>query len=115
MMLPQDVLAKYDNVVKSLIPPVFDMYKHAPDAKFEVVFDEAVYKMAQYYFAVFQTLFTKESSEQKMVMSTFLAIKDPLYRSRKLIGHYEEMHGIIERKMFYLHKTAEEFKERSKV
>lgn len=50
-----------------------------------------------------------------MVMSTFLAIKDPLYRSRKLIGHYEEMHGIIERKMFYLHKTAEEFKERSKV
>jgi hypothetical protein len=46
MMLPQDVLAKYDNVVKSLIPPVFDMYKHAPDAKFEVVFDEAVYKMA---------------------------------------------------------------------
>ncbi len=50
-----------------------------------------------------------------MVMSTFLATKDPLHRSRKLIGHYEEMHGIIERKMFYVHKTAEEFKERSKV
>lgn len=37
-----------------------------------------------------------------------------MLRSRKLISLYEEMHGIIEKKMYYVHKTAEEFKERSK-
>lgn len=35
-------------------------------------------------------------------------------RSRKLINFYEEMHQIIEKKLYYIHKTAEEFKERSK-
>jgi len=48
------------------------------------------------------------------MISSFLSAKDPLHRSRKLINLYEEMHGIIDKKMYYVHKTAEEFKERSK-
>lgn len=48
------------------------------------------------------------------MLSSFLSTKDPLHRSRKLISLYEEMHSIIEKKLFYVQKTAEEFKERSK-
>lgn len=53
MILPAEVLNRYDMVVKSLLPPVFDSYKLPTDIKFEVLFDEAVYKMGGYYFAVF--------------------------------------------------------------
>ena len=53
MVLPTEVLNKYDMVVRSLQPPVFDSYKQPEGTKFEDAFDEAVYKMAQYYFAVF--------------------------------------------------------------
>lgn len=48
------------------------------------------------------------------MLGSFLGIKEPLLRSRKLINLFEEMHGIIDKKMYYVHKTAEEFKERSK-
>ena len=37
-----------------------------------------------------------------------------MHRSRKLINLFEEMHGIIDKKLYYVQKTAEEFKERSK-
>jgi endopeptidase La len=70
--------------------------------------------MAQYYFAVFQALFTKDNEAMRPMISDYLSLKDPMLRSRKLINLYEEMHGIIDKKMFYVHKTAEEFKERSK-
>lgn len=114
MILPAEVLNRYDMVVKSLLPPVFDLYKHPTDTPFEVVFDEAVYKMAGYYFAVFQALFSKDNDSMRPMLGSFLGIKEPMLRSRKLISLFEEMHGIIEKKMYYVHKTAEEFKERSK-
>lgn len=114
MILPTEVLNRYDMVLKSLLPPVFDTYKYPTDTKFEEIFDEAVYKMAQYYFTVFQALFSKENDLMRPMISSFLAIKDPMLRSRKLISLYEEMHNIIDKKMYYVHKTAEEFKERSK-
>jgi hypothetical protein len=53
MILPTEVLNRYDMVLKSLLPPVFDTYKYPTETKFEDIFDEAVYKMAQYYFTVF--------------------------------------------------------------
>ena len=37
-----------------------------------------------------------------------------MHRSRKLINLFEEIHGIIDKKLYYVQKTAEEFKERSK-
>jgi len=46
MILPTEVLNRYDMVIKSLQAPVFDVYKHPEGSKFEEVFDEAVYKMA---------------------------------------------------------------------
>ena len=48
------------------------------------------------------------------MISSFLQTKDPMHRSRKLINLFEEMHGIIDKKLYYVQKTAEEFKERSK-
>ena len=35
-------------------------------------------------------------------------------RSRKLIFYFEELHELIDKKLYYVHKMAEEFKERSK-
>lgn len=45
---------------------------------------------------------------------SFIQTRDPLHRSRKLVNLYEEMHEIIDKKLYYVQKTAEEFKERSK-
>jgi hypothetical protein len=35
-------------------------------------------------------------------------------RSRKIIYLYEELHSVIDKKVYYVQKTAEEFKDRSK-
>lgn len=53
-ILPQDVLNRYDMVAKTLQAPVFDVtrYPHNEN-ELSIVFDEIVYKMAQYYFSVF--------------------------------------------------------------
>lgn len=45
---------------------------------------------------------------------SFIQTTDPLHRSRRLVNLYEEMHEIIDKKLYYVQKTAEEFKERSK-
>ena len=45
---------------------------------------------------------------------SFIQTTDPLHRSRRLVSLYEEMHEIIDKKLYYVQKTAEEFKERSK-
>lgn len=71
--------------------------------------------MGQFYFAVFQALFSKDNELMRPMITGFLQAKDPMHRSRKLINFYEEMHTIIDKKMHYVHKTAEEFKERSKL
>lgn len=48
------------------------------------------------------------------MIADFLQITDSLYRSRKIIGYFKELHDIIDKKLHYVHKTAEEFKERQK-
>ena len=53
VILPQEILNRYDMVAKSLQPPTFDMGKYPVDARFIDIFDEITYKMAQYYFSVF--------------------------------------------------------------
>jgi hypothetical protein len=37
-----------------------------------------------------------------------------MHRSRKLISYFEELHEIIDKKLFYVQKMSDEFKERSK-
>lgn len=37
-----------------------------------------------------------------------------MHRSRKIICYFEELQGIIEKKLYYVQKMADEFKERSK-
>ena len=70
--------------------------------------------MSQYYFSVFQTLFSKNNDSVKPMIAEFLQITDSLYRSRKIIGYFKELHDIIDKKLHYVHKTQEEFKERQK-
>lgn len=48
------------------------------------------------------------------MISEYLKIQDPIHRSRKIIGYYEELYGIIDQKLYYVQKMADEFKERSK-
>lgn len=70
--------------------------------------------MAQYYFSVFQALFAKDNDAVRPSIADFLQIRDPLMRSRKLIFYFEELHELIDKKLYYVQKMAEEFKERSK-
>lgn len=46
VILPQEILSRYDMVAKSLQPPNFDMSRYPPEAKFLDIFDEMTYKMA---------------------------------------------------------------------
>jgi hypothetical protein len=114
VILPQEILNRYDMVAKSLNPPTFDMGKYPVDAKFLDIFDEITYKMAQYYFSVFQAIFSKDNESVRPMIADFLKIQDPIHRSRKIISYFEELHGIIDKKLYYVQKMAEEFKERSK-
>ncbi len=41
-------------------------------------------------------------------------IYDPILRSRKVIYLFDELHSVIDKKLYYVQKTAEEFKDRNK-
>ena len=53
MILPQEVINRYDMVVKSLQPPTFDIAKYPSENSYLDIFNEVVFKMGQFYFAVF--------------------------------------------------------------
>ena len=46
VILPQEILNRYDMVAKSLQPPIFDMGKYPVEAKFIDIVNEIIYKMA---------------------------------------------------------------------
>lgn len=101
-------------VMKSLQAPLFDINKYDEKASYPDIFNEIVFKMAHFYFAVFQAIFSKDNEGMRPMIYSFIQTTDPLIRSRKLVNLYEEMHEIIDKKLYYVQKTAEEFKERSK-
>lgn len=74
VILPQEILNRYDMVAKSLQAPVFDMSKYPSDQKFIEIFDEITYKMAQYYFSIFQAIFSKDNESVRPMISDFLSI-----------------------------------------
>ena len=45
MILPQEVLIRYDMVVKSLQAPAFDLEKYSPETEYVEIFNEVVFKM----------------------------------------------------------------------
>ena len=53
MILPQEVVNRYDMVVKSLQPPLFDINKYPEGSAYLDIFNEINFKMAHFYFAVF--------------------------------------------------------------
>lgn len=85
-ILPQEVLNRYDLVIKSLTTPVFDKHKYPAKVTQEQMFHECVYKMGQFYFSVFQALFSKDNDQMRPMIAAFLMEKDPLMRSRKIIN-----------------------------
>lgn len=61
VILPQEILNRYDMVAKTLQMPVFDVSKYPVNNSYIDTFNEIVYKMAQYYFSVFQAIFAKDN------------------------------------------------------
>ena len=45
-------------------------------------------------------------------MAAFLEIQDPLHRQLKIIGYLKELYAIIDKKLYYIQKVADEFRER---
>jgi hypothetical protein len=74
VVLPQEILNRYDMVSKSLTAPVFDLSKYPADKKFIEVFDEITFKMAQYYFSIFQAIFSKDNESVRPMIQDFLMI-----------------------------------------
>mmetsp|Transcript_39260 Transcript_39260/g.59912 ORF Transcript_39260/g.59912 Transcript_39260/m.59912 type:complete len:272 (+) Transcript_39260:895-1710(+) len=100
-------------VARSLVAPQFKLDKYDGEVMFADIFNEITYKMAQYYFSVFQAIFSKDNESVRPLITDFLQIQDPIHRSRKVISYYDELFSIIDRKLFYVKKTADEFKQRS--
>lgn len=63
---------------------------------------------------MFQAIFAKDNDSVRPSIQDFINIQDPLMRSRKLIFYFEELHELIDKKLYYVQKMSEEFKERSK-
>lgn len=59
-------------------------------------------------------MFNKNNDQQRDLINKFLQSKDPLERSRKIAKLYQELQEIIDKKLFYVYKTADEMKDRSK-
>lgn len=50
------------------------MGKYPVDAKFIDIVNEITYKMAQYYFSVFQAIFSKDNESVRPMIADFLKI-----------------------------------------
>ena len=72
MILPQEVVNRYDMVMKSLQPPLFDINKYPEGAEYLEIFNEIIFKMAHYYFAVFQAIFSKDNDGMRPMIYSFI-------------------------------------------
>lgn len=114
MILPSEMLNTYDMVVKTLPVPNFEMHRYRSEVSLYELFNQIICKMAHYYFSLFQALFSKDQDDMKEQMRLFLECDDPISRSKKVIYLFDEFTGLLDQKCYYIQKTAEEFKERSK-
>jgi hypothetical protein len=53
VVLPSEILNRYDMVAKTLQAPVFEIAKYPLEVNLLDTFNEVVYKLAQYYFSIF--------------------------------------------------------------
>jgi hypothetical protein len=58
--------------------------------------------MGQYYFSIFQAIFAKDNESVRPSIQEFLNINDPILRSRKIIFYFEELNGLIDKKLYYV-------------
>jgi endopeptidase La len=114
MILPTEMLNTYDMVVKTLPVPNFEMYRYRNEVSLYELFNQITCKMAHYYFSLFQALFAKDQKDMKVQIKQFLECDDPIMRSKKVIFLFEEFTHLLDQKCYYIQKTAEDFKERSK-
>jgi hypothetical protein len=84
-------------VAKQLQMPVFDISKYQSTSTgehgekqiaFLDIFNEIVYKMAQYYFTVFQAIFSKDNESIRPQIQDFLNQRDVMHRSRKILSYF---------------------------
>jgi ATP-dependent Lon protease len=40
------------------------------------------------------------------MVTDYIQIQDPLHRARKIISYFEELHGIIDKKLYYAQKMT---------
>lgn len=114
MVLPSEMLNTYDMVVKTLPVPNFELYRYRNEVSLYELFNQITCKMAHYYFSMFQALFSKDQKDMKHQMKMFLECDDPMTRSKKVIYLFDEFTHLLDQKCYYIQKTAEDFKERSK-
>ena len=74
VVLPTEILNRYDMVSKTLTAPTFEIAKHPIEFNLLDTFNEIVYKLAQYYFSIFQAVFTKDSESVRPQIHEFLNI-----------------------------------------
>jgi hypothetical protein len=55
-------------VVKSLAVPSFEIHKYQNPENINDIFNEIVFKMAHYYFSIYQALFSKDSKGNKAML-----------------------------------------------
>lgn len=72
MILPSEVVNRYDMVIKSLQPPIFDITKYPSKMEYVDIFNEIIFKMGQFYFAVFQAIFSKDNDSMRPMLSSFM-------------------------------------------
>ncbi|CAI2378439.1 unnamed protein product [Moneuplotes crassus] len=114
MMLPSEMINTYDMVVKTLPVPNFEIHRYRSEISLYELFNQITCKMAHYYFSMFQALFSKDQKDMKKQMKDFLVEIDPVMRSKKVTYLFDEFTHLLDQKCYYIQKTAEEFKERSK-
>lgn len=108
------MLNTYDMVIKTLPVPNFEMHRYRNEVSLYELFNQITCKMAHYYFSLFQALFSKDQKDMKTQMRRFLESDDPIMRSKKVIYLFDEFTHLLDQKCYYIQKTAEDFKERSK-
>ena len=112
--MPSEMMNTYDMIVKTLPMPVFEMKRYSSSKSLYQILNEITSKMAHYYFSIYQALFAKDTKEIILQQQKFLDSDDPFIRANQITFLYSDFIEMLDKKMYYLNKTAQEFKEKSK-
>ena len=113
-VMPAEMMNTYDMIAKTLPVPTFELYRYASSKSLYDILNEITSKMAHYYFSIYQALFSNDQDDLKRQQALFLSSNDPVDRAKKVVFLFSEFIEMLDKKMYYVQKTAEEFKDRNK-